>query len=157
MSLESFEPHKRQAYAKAVSASGPRLCPAGGSPALQPSSTTGHHKVLLTWKASAAGARPEDNAVGYCLYRSLEKDVSKSNATCSGCEQINSVPVLGTACVDDLVQDGALYYYVVTAINGAGNRSSSSNEIPVAIPAANVVTGSTVGTNPACRAALPSK
>jgi hypothetical protein len=100
---------------------------------------------------------PEDNAVGYCLYRSLNKDAAKSNATCSGCEQINSVPIVGTACVDDLVQDSALYFYVVTAINGAGNRSSSSNEIPVAIPAANVITGVSVGANPACRASFSLK
>jgi hypothetical protein len=140
-----------------MSVSGPQLCPAGGSPTLQPSTATGHHKVLLTWKASAPGARPEDNTVGYCLYRSLKKDVAKSNATCSACEQINSVPVTGTACVDDLVQDGALYYYVVTAMNAAGNRSSSSNEIPVAIPGANVTTGSSVGANSACREALPSR
>ena len=124
---------------------------------LQPSPATGHHKVLLTWKASAPGARPVDNAVGYCLYRSLKKDVATYNATCSDCEQINSVPVAGTACVDDLVQDSALYFYVVTAINGSGNRSSSSTQVQVAIPAANVRTGVVLGAYPMCRAPAPSK
>ncbi|HET6181060.1 MAG TPA: hypothetical protein VFE61_29345 [Candidatus Sulfotelmatobacter sp.] len=96
--------------------------------------------------------------MGYCLYRSNKMNLAKENATCSGCEQINPVAVPGTGCVDDLVQDGATYYYVVTAINAAGKRSSSSNEIPVVIPSTKQSAASTsTPTYPLCRTVAPSK
>ena len=131
VSLEAFEPHGQKA-AKAAYAF---RCPPAGAVLLRPSPSTGHHRVVLTWNASAPSARVDNNAAGYCLYRSQQKDVARNNATCSNCEQINSVPVAGTGCVDDLVQDGILYYYVATALTADGRRSSSSNEIPVPIPA----------------------
>ena len=60
--------------------------------------------------------------------------------------------IAGTGCVDDLVEDGAIYYYVVTAINSQRNPSSSSNAIPIQIPAskesANPVS---VRSDPLCR------
>jgi hypothetical protein len=125
---------------------------------LQPSAVTGHHKVILSWNASAPSPHPEDNAVGYCLYRSKKQKVAKKNATCSDCEQINFIPVVGTACVDDLVQDGALYYYVVTAINAKGIPSSSSNETPAQIPASQQSANSTSGaSSPFCRGQASSK
>jgi len=133
VSLEAFEPRQPEVV---MAASPPApLCPAASGSSLKPSATTGHHRVVLTWIASVPSARPEDNAVGYCLYRSQTKGAAKDNATCRACEQINPVPVGGTSCVDDLVQDSALYYYVVTAITADERRSSSSNEIPVTIPA----------------------
>jgi hypothetical protein len=58
----------------------------------------------------------------------------KQNSTCSDCEQINSQAIADTGCVDDLVEDGTTYYYVVTAINAKGKISSSSNEIPARVP-----------------------
>jgi hypothetical protein len=130
-SLTEFEPQGRN-NAKAADVF---RCPPAGAVLLRPSPSTGHHRVVLTWKASAPSARAENNAAGYCLYRSQQKGAARNNATCSNCEQINSVPVAGTGCVDDLVQDNILYYYVATALTADGRRSSSSNEIPVPIPA----------------------
>jgi hypothetical protein len=86
------------------------------------------------------------------LYRSKKKDAAKQNPTCRDCEQINSIAIAGTGCVDDLVEDGAIYYYVVTAITTQGNPSSPSNAILIQIPAskesANPVS---VGSDPLCR------
>ena len=58
----------------------------------------------------------------------------KQNSTCSDCEQINAQAIADTRCVDNLVEDGTTYYYVVTAINAKGKISSSSNEIPAQVP-----------------------
>ena len=128
-------------------------CPQAGVPILQPSTQTGHHKVTLSWNASSPSSDPEKKAVGYCLYRSDKQNAAKQNSTCSDCEQINSIPIAGTGCVDDLVKDGATYYYVVTAINARGRTSPSSNEILVQIPPAKEATASvTVPSYPLCRA-----
>jgi hypothetical protein len=112
------------------------LCPQAGHTPLQPSQQgTGHHKVTLSWKASTPGTNAESNAIGYCLYRSKTRNVAKQNPTCGHCEQINQVPIADTSCVDDLVEDGASYYYVVSAINAKGTISGASNEAPAPIPA----------------------
>jgi len=150
VSLEEFEPHRGNAHS-AAAAPAVLQCPPAGSSMLQPSSATGHHKAVLTWKASASSPRPEDNAVGYCLYRSTTKGLAAKNAACSACEQINLIPIAGTGCVDDLVQDGALYYYVVTAVNAKRQPSSSSNEIPVQIPASKQSASSPASSYPLCR------
>ena len=112
------------------------LCPQAGLTPLQPSQQgTGHHKVTLSWKASTPGRNAESNAIGYCLYRSKTQNVAKQNPTCGHCEQINQVPIADTSCVDDLVEDGASYYYVVSAINAKGTISGASNEAPARVPA----------------------
>ena len=132
-------------------------CPPAGLPVLQPSPTTGHHKVTLTWHASAPAANGSA-AVGYCLYRSKTQNAAKLNPRCSSCEPINSTPIVGTGCVDDLVEDAAAYYYVVTAINAKGEISSSSNETPAQVPPdkgkANSVAA---GSYPLCRATTASQ
>jgi hypothetical protein len=112
----------------------PPLCPPAGLLPLQSSSATGHHKVTLTWSASLPSSTQDGDAVGYCLYRSKKQHAAKKNPTCASCERVNSVPVSNLNCIDDLVQDGATYYYVVTAINPASRISSSSNEITASIP-----------------------
>lgn len=111
-------------------------CPPAGVQPLQPSSHTGHHKVILSWNASAPSPDPERNPVGYCLYRSNKQHAAKQNPTCGDCEQINPTPVVSTGCVDDLVSDSTTYYYVVTAIGKNGKISSASNETLAPIPAA---------------------
>ena len=119
-------------------------CPTTNVAMLQPSAPhTGHHRVMLSWNASTASTNPEDNAVGYCLYRSRHEKWAKKNPRCSDCEQINTVPVTATACVDDLVEDGKTYFYVAAAINQDGSLSASSNEVKVTIPA-----GSHTSANP---------
>jgi hypothetical protein len=131
--IELVDSAKSKASLQAVAPLLP-TCPSAGLLTLQPSAATGHHRVVLSWNASAPSTRPQDNAVGYCLYRSQKQNTAGKNATCTQCEQINSVPVTLTGCVDDFVQDGATYYYVVTAISSGRQLSSSSNEIPVVIP-----------------------
>jgi hypothetical protein len=130
------------------------VCPPAGLPVLQPSpQNTGHHKVTLSWNANAPSADPATKAVGYCLYRSRTPQAAKQNPTCTNCEQINSIPIAGTGCVDNLVEDGAAYYYVVTAINAAGKISSSSNETPAPIPNTKGAVGSVPASSyPSCRA-----
>jgi glycosidase len=70
--------------------------------------------VALTWEAGA-------DAAGYYVYRSRVRG--------GGYERLNEVPLLGTAYADDTVENGRLYYYVVTAIDAAGNESGRSNEV----------------------------
>ena len=133
----------------------PPGCPPGGSPELLPSPLTGHHTVTLSWNPSAPSA---NNAAGYCLYRSKKRNVAAKNPTCPDCEQINAIPVAGTACVDNLVQDGATYYYVAAAISQGGQLSSSSNEITVVIPPNSQAAASRPSVSyPFCRAAASSK
>jgi hypothetical protein len=123
---------------------------------VRPSQTgTGSHKVTLSWNASAPAKKPEDNVVGYCVYRRKE-DSPKShraqhNPTLAERERITPVPVRDTRCVDDAVQDGALYYYVVLGLNAKGLSSSPSKEIAVSVPEAKPRNTSTPDA-PLCRA-----
>jgi hypothetical protein len=130
------------------------ICPPAGLSRSQPSDRgTGDHKVILSWNASSHSPDNANDAVGYCLYRSKDRKALKQRPTCRECEQINSIPVGGTACVDDLVEDSTKYFYVVTAINGKGVISSSSNEVLAPIPAGKK-TGFTPSDSPlpaACR------
>jgi hypothetical protein len=132
-------------------------CPAAGAPTQQPSPQTGHHKVTLSWNASSPSSDPERKVVGYCLYRSTTQNAAKQEPTCPNCEQINKIPITGTGCVDDLVKDGAQYYYVVTAINAGGSISSSSNETPAQIPSTKAAGSVTVASYPLCRASNGSQ
>lgn len=64
---------------------------------------------------------------------------------------MNPVPVAGTGCVDDSVQDGVTYYYVVTAANDSSRISEASNEAPAEIPLTETAKPSSVSTYPLCR------
>ena len=87
------------------------------------------------------------------MYRSGTQNVAASDPKCDKCEQVNQKPIPGTACVDDLVQDGAKYYYVATAVNEDGDPSPLSTETFAPIPPEPKVTGSAVkGSYPRCRA-----
>lgn len=135
-------------------------CPPAGVVPLQPSSRgTGHHKVSLSWNAGVPSTARASKAVGYCLYRSHERYAAKRNPTCSQCERVNIVPIPGLSCVDDLVEDSTTYFYVVTAIDLGNGISSSSNEIPTGIPAANQNRSIPVTSPPPplCRAASPAE
>jgi hypothetical protein len=126
----------RNAKATTTGVKAVALCPTAGTPMLLRSTPgVGDHEVVLSWNASLPSLRPENGAIGYCLYRSKKKRAAKKNATCRDCEQVNRVPITGLRCVDDVVKDGTTYYYVVAAINAAGKLSLPSNEIVAAIPA----------------------
>jgi hypothetical protein len=133
-------------------------CPPAGLPMLQSTAQTGHHKVVLTWNASAPGPGPDGQAVGYCLYRSQTQNAAKQNPTCKNCEQVNLTPVVGTGCVDDLVLDNATYYYVVAAINAKKSISVSSNETLAPIPpGTQSVKPASASSYPFCRGGASSK
>jgi hypothetical protein len=153
VNLQSAETPKRNGTLPASAEPTLPLCPPAGLPTLQPSpQVTGHHKVTLSWNASAPFVNPESKAVGYCLYRTKKQYTAKQKATCSDCERINSTAIAGTDCVDNLVEDGTTYYYVVTAINAKGKISSSSNETPAQIPPNKESASSvSVGSYPLCR------
>jgi hypothetical protein len=90
----------------------------------------GGHRVTLTWKASAPPDAKHSAAFGYCIYRGAPGDPNPG--------LINTTPLRGTSCIDDLVANGGLYAYVVRAISADGATSVTSNPAPVQIP----VTGS---------------
>ena len=110
----------------------PRPCPKSDVPKLKESSETQHHKVILTWNASANDPRHE--VVGYCLYRIATKTQPKWAEKCKNCEQVNEKSIDGTACVDDVVQDGVTYYYVAMAIDQYEPTSSLSKDTVAEIP-----------------------
>ena len=147
----------------AVSQQALPACPAQGVSTLQPSaSKPGHHKVTLSWKASAPSVKPEAEAVGYCVYRSKSRSsvtqyLTKQTRKCADCELVNATAFDGTTCVDDLVQDEATYYYVVTAVNSNGSPSPPSNETLARIPDKASISSSVVASYPSCRAASSSR
>lgn len=128
------------------------LCPNTTTPILQPSSHTGHHKVTLSWKASLPSSDSNRQAAGYCLYRSTTPNPAGENPPCRDCEWINKRAIPGTACVDDLVQDGVVYYYVVEAITLGRVTSSFSNQAPAPIPSTQKPGSVTGNSYPLCRA-----
>lgn len=106
----------------------PRLvCPpidSSAAPAV--SAAKGGHRVVLSWKAGSRDSK-HGTAVGYCLYRGIGP---KARAT----ERINILPFPGTKCVDDLVENGKQYSYVVRAISAQGVTSLISKQAPALIP-----------------------
>jgi hypothetical protein len=135
----------------------PTLCPPAGLATLPPSpQITGHHNVTLSWNASPS-LNSENQAVGYCIYRSKKPAVAKHNPTCNDCEQVNLTAIAGTQCIDDLVEDGATYYYVVTAINARGKPTSPSNETPAQIPPNKESSSLPKASFPSCRETASSK
>ncbi|MGA7472410.1 MAG: hypothetical protein WBW60_06750 [Candidatus Sulfotelmatobacter sp.] len=104
------------------------VCPSFGSSTVPtPLQANGGHRVILSWRASAAADSKHAAAVGYCIYRSTKrKDPSP--------ERVNPVPFPGISCMDDVVENGKKYYYVVRAISGKGVLSIISNEAPAPIP-----------------------
>jgi len=82
-----------------------------------------HHKVILTWHRSIP-----DNGVpiaGYNVYRS----------TISGGPYVRlSCRVPDVSYTDTIVNRGAIYFYVVTAVDQSNRESKYSNEARVVIP-----------------------
>jgi hypothetical protein len=111
------------------------LCPAGGLDTVSLlGKAFGKHHVVLSWNASLKSSNPLGNAAGYCLYRSKNQNAAKKMPTCRDCERVTLAAIRETSCVDDHLEDGETYYYVVTALNERGGQSSPSNEIGVRVP-----------------------
>ncbi|WP_211489793.1 malectin domain-containing carbohydrate-binding protein [Georgenia thermotolerans] len=74
--------------------------------------------VDLTWPASTS-----TDVVGYRVYRSLEPNVATTGQLISG-----EALVAGLAYRDTTVTNGTTYFYVIRAVDGAGNESVPSTE-----------------------------
>ena len=74
----------------------------------------GAGQVALHWNAA-------DGATGYDVYR--------SPVTGGGYVKVNGAPVTGTSFTDTAAVNGRLVYYVVRALDAAGNVSADSNEV----------------------------
>jgi len=64
--------------------------------------------------------------VGYNVYRSTVNGGPYSI--------MNGSLISGLSYTDTTVQNGVLYYYVVTAVDGSGNESAYSNQASANIP-----------------------
>ncbi len=80
----------------------------------------GPHSTDLSWDPS------KDVVIGYNVYRGGKQGGPYG--------QINPVLDASTSYTDSLVDAGATYYYVVTAVNAENQESTYSNEVRVAIP-----------------------
>jgi hypothetical protein len=80
----------------------------------------GSHSADLTWQET------DSNVVGYNIYRSTVHG--------GPYQQINSALDASTNYTDSSVAAGTIYYYVTTAVNGAGEQSPFSNEAKAVIP-----------------------
>ena len=69
---------------------------------------------------------------------------------CHECEQVNVVPVRETGCVDDVVKNGEIYYYVAIAIN-RGGISFFSNQTRAEIPSSKKPLSVPTSSYPFCR------
>ncbi|WP_411699585.1 malectin domain-containing carbohydrate-binding protein [Conyzicola sp.] len=85
--------------------------------------TAGGGSVQLVWAAPAS-----TDLAGYRVYRSTEPAVATTGTPVSG-----SALVASTGYTDGTVTNGTTYFYVVVAVDLAGNASTASNEV-VAVP-----------------------
>ncbi|MFD1506959.1 choice-of-anchor D domain-containing protein [Georgenia yuyongxinii] len=79
--------------------------------------TAGTTAIELSWSPTAS-----TDAVGYHVYRGTEAGVT------AGSTPLNTAPLTGTTYSDGTAAPGVTYYYVVTAVDTAGNESAVSNE-----------------------------
>jgi Cep192 domain 4/HYDIN/CFA65/VesB-like, Ig-like domain len=82
---------------------------------------TVQHSVTLTWNPSSSS-----NVVGYNIYRSGQSGGPYA--------KINPALDPSTTDVDNSVQSGSTYYYVVTAVDSSGKESLFSNQTTAVIP-----------------------
>jgi hypothetical protein len=115
--------------ARASRTPAPRLvCQPLGSVLGPAPQSRGGHRVILKWKASRGADAKHADAVGYCIYRG-----PKPNAPPT--ELVNQLPLPETQCIDDSVENGKQYYYVVRAISARGVMSDGSKPpVPANIP-----------------------
>jgi hypothetical protein len=127
-------------------------CPKSKGAILPASPQTNHHKVILRWNANPPSSNPSIAAAGYCLYRIPKQDLHKRDKDCTLCEQVNQKAINGTACVDDVVQDGTTYIYAARAVNKYGQPSGLSNDTLAPIPSSSEVKVPIVpNSHPRCR------
>jgi hypothetical protein len=81
--------------------------------------TAAQHSVTLNWHASSS-----TGVTGYRVYRS----------TISGGYYSWLATAAGLTYIDTAVQSAATYYYVLSAINSAGQQSTYSNQVRAVVP-----------------------
>lgn len=146
VSATSSQPRPTLPLAETLSVNAaPRLVcpPVDSSTAPMVSATKGGHRVVLSWKAGTRDSK-HSTAVGYCLYRGVGLNTRVT-------ERINRVPFPGTQCVDDLVENGKQYSYVVRAISAQGVTSLVSKPAPVSIPNSPPRASNAQASTPMCR------
>jgi hypothetical protein len=79
-------------------------------------------RVDLTWDASTAA-----DLAGYLVYRSAQPG--------GGYQRLTAEPILVQSLGDPAVEPGKTYYYVVTAVDRAGNESARSVPAAATVPA----------------------
>lgn len=77
--------------------------------------------ATLSWTASISPA-----VTGYKIYRSITNGGSYT--------LLSPAPVTGTTYVDNSIQGGLTYYYVVTAVDGKNNESTLSTQATAVVP-----------------------
>lgn len=126
----------------------PRLvfCPPLGSVLVSVPQSKDGHRVILKWKASGRADAKHADAIGYCIYRGPKPHAPST-------ELINHLPFTETQCVDDSVENGKQYYYVVRAISARGVTSDISKPpAPAKIPATpKAITKAAGASIPLCR------
>ena len=110
------------------------LCPPGLSEGTSIAANEMHHKVVLTWNPPVSAGHAGNQAIGYCLYRTRQQILVKKLRDCTDCERVTPKPIIGTGCVDPIVQDGKTYFYAALTINPENERSDFSNQTIVVIP-----------------------
>ncbi|MFZ3342544.1 MAG: hypothetical protein WA609_07500 [Terriglobales bacterium] len=152
--LAVVEGQKKSTNTSVSATTKPKECPTGFlfTP-LKPPQPSGHHTVTLKWKANEPTIDPVKNVVGYCLYRRKAQGLLPNEILkCKGCQLVSPMPIAGTGCVDDRVEDDSTYYYVVTAVNVRGAMSLSSNEAAAKIGAEESTKPAVASSYPFCRA-----
>jgi Abnormal spindle-like microcephaly-assoc'd, ASPM-SPD-2-Hydin len=105
-----------------ASLTGDGIVTSGGNPTPPPTPTPtpGTHNVRLAWNPSSTAS------VGYRLYR--------SESSGGPYVSVNGANIESLSYEDTSVSAGTTYYYVVTAVNSAGQESVYSNQASAAIP-----------------------
>jgi hypothetical protein len=102
----------------ALSGDGVNASSSSPNPPSNPGPT--EHSVELTWNPSSSPS------VGYIVYR--------SESSSGPFNPLFGAPITVLSYDDGSVSDGMTYYYVVTAVDSAGNQSIESNKVIAAIP-----------------------
>ena len=95
----------------------------GAATAINLSGTGAPHEVDLSWIAPSS---PDDPIAGYDVYR--------APGGTAGFQLLNSLDITQTAYVDNAVQSGQSYDYIVTIVGNSGTESVPSNMISLVIP-----------------------
>ena len=103
-----------------LSLSGGGVAPSPAPPAPTPAPAA-QHTVQLNWNASTSAV------VGYRVYRCESSGTWYTPLTGEAFD--------GLTYADTSVASGATYYYVVTAIDAAGDESAHSNQVKAVVPA----------------------